>query len=183
MNISRRDFARFGASAAAAIGLSGTTLGAGQQRGQGAGGRGAAAPEPPPETIKSQFLMDILFETGGPGGGAVGNRQVVSVIGGTFEGPKLKGKVVPPGGDWLVTAPGNVRLLDVRALLVTDDDQRIYMSYKGVLYTPQGGERYWRTTPYFETASEKYAWLNSIVCVGVGYTVPNRVPYRIFQIL
>jgi hypothetical protein len=52
-----------------------------------------------------------------------------------------------------------------------------------VLYTPQGGERYWRTTPYFETASEKYAWLNSIVTVGIGYTVPMKVPYRIFQIL
>src|SRR5258705_4061495 len=98
MNISRREFARFGASAAAAIGLSGAAVDAGQQRGQGAG-RGAAAPEPPPEGIKSQLLMDVLFETGGPGGGAVGNRQIVSVIGGTFEGPKLKGKVVPPGGD------------------------------------------------------------------------------------
>lgn len=182
MNISRRGFARFGASAAAAIGLSGAAVDALQQRGQGAG-RGAAAPEPPPEGIKSQLLMDVLFETGGPGGGAVGNRQIVSVIGGTFEGPQLKGTVVPPGGDWLVTTPGNVRLLDVRALLVTDDEQRIYMSYKGVIYTPQGGERYWRITPYFETASEKYAWLNSIVCVGVGYTVPGKVPYRVFRIL
>jgi hypothetical protein len=76
-----------------------------------------------------------------------------------------------------------VRLLDVRALLMTDDDQRIYMTYKGVMYTPQGGSLYWRITPYFETGSEKYAWLNSIVCVGVGYSVPTKVPYRIFQIL
>jgi hypothetical protein len=35
--------------------------------------------------------------------------------------------VLPPGGDWLQTVAGNVRLLDVRALLMTDDDQRIYM--------------------------------------------------------
>jgi hypothetical protein len=91
--------------------------------------------------------------------------------------------VLPPGGDWPQTVSGNVRVLDVRALLVTDDDQRIYMTYKGVMYTPPGGSLYWRTTPYFETASEKYAWLNSIVCVGVGYTVPTKVPYRIFQIL
>jgi len=175
-----------GAVASAAFGLSGTVLDAAQQRGQGQGagaGRGAAAPEPPPETLKLQFLMDVLFETGGPGGGAVGNRQIVSVIGGTFEGPRLKGKVVPPGGDWLVTGAGQVRHLDVRALLVTDDDQRIYMTYNGIIYQPQGGERYWRTSHYFETGSEKYAWLNAIVGVGTGYTVPGRVPYRIFQVL
>ena len=138
---------------------------------------------PPPDALTSSYLMDVLFETGGPGGGAVGNRQIVSVTGGTFEGPRLKGKVLPPGGDWLQTVAGNVRLLDVRALLMTDDDQRIYMTYKGVMYTPQGGSLYWRITPYFETGSEKYAWLNSIVCVGIGYTVPTKVPYRIFQIL
>lgn len=178
MNVSRRDFARLGAAAAAA-GLSGVTLAAGGQQGRG----GQATPPPPPDALNSSYLMDVLFETGGPGGGAVGNRQIVSVTGGTFEGPRLKGRVLPPGGDWLQTVTGNVRLLDVRALLVTDDEQRIYMTYKGVMYTPPGGSLYWRTTPYFETASEKYAWLNSIVCVGVGYTVPTKVPYRIFQIL
>jgi Protein of unknown function (DUF3237) len=179
MSMSRRDFARLGASAAAA-GLSGVTLAAGEQ--QGRGGQ-AGPPPPPPDALTSSYLMDVLFETGGPGGGAVGNRQIVSVTGGTFEGPRLKGKVLPPGGDWLQTVSGNVRLLDVRALLMTDDDQRIYMTYKGVMYTPQGGSLYWRITPYFETGSEKYAWLNSIVCVGIGYTVPTKVPYRIFQIL
>ena len=180
MSMSRRDFARLGAAAAAA-GLSGVSLAAGEPQGQG--GQAARPPARPPEALTSSFLMDILFETGGPGGGAIGNRQIVSVTGGTFEGPRLKGKVLPPGGDWLQTVSGNVRLLDVRALLVTDDEQRIYMTYKGVMHTPPGGSLYWRTTPYFETASEKYAWLNSIVCVGVGYTVPTKVPYRIFQIL
>jgi hypothetical protein len=179
MSMSRRDFARLGASAAAA-GLSGVTLAAGVPQARGGQAR---PPTPPPEALTSSHLMDVLFEIGGPGGGAVGNRQIVSVTGGTFEGPRLKGKVLPPGGDWLQTVAGNVRLLDVRALLITDDDQRIYMTYKGVMYTPQGGSLYWRITPYFETGSEKYAWLNSIVCVGVGYSVPTKVPYRIFQIL
>jgi hypothetical protein len=32
--------------------------------------------------------------------------------------------VLPPGGDWLQTVNGNVRVLDVRALLVTDDEHR-----------------------------------------------------------
>ena len=68
---------------------------------------------------------------------------------------------------------------------MTDDDQRIYASYRGVIYTPAAGqgERYWRTTPIFETDSKKYEWLNHVVAVGVSYTVPQRVAYRIFEIL
>ena len=180
--ISRRDFAR-AASAAAAFGLSAAQLAA--QRGQGAGGGQAAAPPPlpPPDALKSEFLMDMILETGGPGGGAVGARQIVPVIGGTFEGPKLKGKVLPPGADWLVRISDTVRVLDVRTLLLTDDDQRIYLTYRGVLHTPPGQPRYQRVGMMFETGSEKYAWLHQIFAVGYGYTVPQRVPYRIFTIL
>jgi hypothetical protein len=180
--MSRRDFAKASASAAAAFSLSGTRAAA--QRGQqGSGGQNAAPPPPPPAALKSEFLFDMILETGGPGGGAVGARQIVPVIGGTFEGPKLKGKVVPPGADWLVRVNDTLRILDVRTLFVTDDDQRIYVNYRGVLHTPSGQERYQRVGMMFETGSEKYAWLNQIVAVGVGYTIPQRVPYRVFQIL
>jgi hypothetical protein len=178
--MSRREFAKAGASAAAAFGLSGARAGAGEQAQQGGQ---AAPPPPPPEALKSEFLMDMILETGGPGGGAVGARQIVPVIGGTFEGPKLRGKVLPPGADWLVRVSDTVRVLDVRTLLLTDDDQRIYVTYRGVLYTPAGQPRYQRVGMMFETGSEKYAWLHQIVAVGVGYTIPQRVPYRIFQIL
>jgi uncharacterized protein DUF3237 len=91
--------------------------------------------------------------------------------------------VLGPGGDWLTTINPTLRVLDVRTIFLTDDNQRIYVTYRGVIHTPQGGERYWRTTPVFETSSEKYAWLNSIVCVGVPFTVPQRTSYRVFQIL
>ena len=181
MKISRRELARQSALAAAALGLTGVSITG--QRGQGTAPAAAPAPLPPPDALKSELLFDLILETGGPGGGAVGSRQIVPVTGGTFEGPKLRGKVLPPGGDWLVRTSETVRVLDVRTLLLTDDDQRIYLSYRGVLYTPAGAPRYQRVGMLFETASEKYAWLNQIIAVGVGYTVPQRVPYRVFQIL
>ena len=181
MKVTRRQLARQSALAAAAFGLSGISLAG--QRGQVAVPAAAPAPLPPPDALKSEMLMDLILETGGPGGGAVGSRQIVPVTGGTFEGPKLRGKVLPPGGDWLVRTSETVRVLDVRTLLLTDDDQRIYLSYRGVLYTPAGAPRYQRVGMIFETASEKYGWLNQIIAVGVGYTVPQRVPYRVFQIL
>jgi hypothetical protein len=127
--------------------------------------------------------MDLILETAPAV--ALGNRTVVNVTGGTFEGPKLKGKVLPPGADWPLAVNQNLRVLDVRTLLETDDEQRIYVSYRGVIYTPPAGqgERYWRTVPIFETNAEKYAWLNHVVAVGVNFTVPQRVAYRIFEIL
>jgi hypothetical protein len=178
MSISKRNRREFVyASAVAALGLSRATL-AGQT-----GQQGGPAAQAAPDALKSEFLMDLILETGGPGGGAVGTRQIVPVIGGTFEGPKLRGKVLPPGADWLVRVSDTVRVLDVRTLLLTDDDQRIYLTYRGVLHTPAGAPRYQRVLMMFETGSEKYAWLQQIVAVGVGFTVPQRVPYRVFQIL
>jgi len=180
--LTRREFARIGASAAAGAMTVGAATAFAQQP---AAGRGSQPVVPKPDALKSEFLMDLELETGGQGSGSVGARSIVAVTGGTFQGPKLRGKVLPPGADWPVAAGDGLRILDVRTILMTDDEQRIYCSYRGVIYTPPAapGERYWRITPAFETASEKYAWLNRIVAVGVSYTVPQRVSYRIFQIL
>ena len=184
-SISRRQFARLGTAAAAlaAAGVSPITAMAQQpQRGAAPGGA-PVQPMPPPEALKSEFLMDLVLDTAPAAN--LGSRTVVNVPGGTFQGPKLKGKVLPPGADWPITVNPTFRVLDVRTLLVTDDNQQIYCWYRGHIYTPPAGqgERYWRTVPIFETNSEKYSWLNHIITVGVNYTVPGHVAYRIFQIL
>ena len=44
-------------------------------------------------------------------------------------------------------------------------------------------EYYFRTTPVFETSSEKYGWLNRIVAVGVGKLGKNKVTYKVYKIL
>ena len=183
--ISRRRFAELGATAVTGLGLaglSGLTLDAQQGRGA-APGATAPQPTPRPEALKSEFLMDMILETAPAV--AIGPRTVVGVTGGTFEGPKLKGKVIGPGADWPMRMSDSLRILDVRTILVTDDDQKIYMTYRGVIHTPPAGqgERYWRTVPIFETDSKKYEWLTQIVAVGVSFTIPQRVSYRIFQIL
>lgn len=169
--ISRRQFTALGAGAFAALQAAGIDAQAPQ-----AGAR--------PESLRSEFLMDLILETAPAI--TIGARTVVNVTGGTFEGPKLKGKVIGPGADWPMRVNDTLRILDVRTILVTDDDHRIYTTYRGVISTPppgQQGERYWRTVPIFETDSTKYAWLNNIVAVGVSFTIPQRVSYRIFQIL
>ena len=46
------------------------------------------------------------------------------------------------------------------------------------------GDYYFRTTPYFETSSEKYAWLNKIVAVGVGQADLSKgwVGYKVYEV-
>ncbi len=86
--------------------------------------------------------------------------------------------------------------VDVRITVRTDDGALIYIYYRGVTNaSPEIRERiqkgedvdpseyYFRTTPIFETGSEKYSWLNKIICVGVGKTELKRVRYNIYQIL
>jgi hypothetical protein len=182
--VSRRRFTVAGAATILAAGVEASTglpvNAVGQQANAGQA-QGAAAARP--EALRSEFLMDIVLDT--QPSIALGPRTIVSVTGGTFEGPKLRGTVAPPGADWPLAVNPNLRILDVRTLLVTDDDQRIYMTYRGVIYTPPAGQgqRYWRTVPIFETASPKYEWLTQAVFVGVSFQVPQRVSYRIFQIL
>jgi len=125
-----------------------------------------------------------------------GTRRIGYFKGGAFEGPNLRGEVLPGGGDWLLIRADGIRAPDVRLTLRTDDDQLIYMSYQGIYNIPPellqrilGGETmdsseyYLRTTPVFETASEKYSWLNRLVAVGVGTRTPTGLDYIVYAIL
>ena len=149
--------------------------------------------------LRSELLGELSVDLEEPlelGATPHGVRRIYGVKGGTFRGPRLKGKVLPTGGDWLLIRPDGAGELDVRATLRTDDGHIIYTYYRGILHgppevtarilrgeTPDPSEYYFRTTPCFETGSEKYAWLNRTVAVGVGKIGPNWVGYTVYAIL
>ena len=125
-----------------------------------------------------------------------GIRQIIYIKGGTFEGPKLKGTVLPGGGDWFVRRADQMVELDVRCVLRTDDNHLIYCSLRGInemtsevaikAITGQyidSSKYYFRVTTVTETGSEKYAWLNRIIAVGVGKLIPAGVEYEIYTVL
>ena len=89
-----------------------------------------------------------------------------------------------------------MRTLDVRITLRTDDGHLIYAHYPGLFHSSpdvaqrftQGelvdpSEYYFRTAPLFETASDKYAWLNRILAVGIGRRMPGQVGYAVYAVL
>ena len=165
--LTRRAFGRMGMAAGAGFAaLASAGAIQAQERGDG---------------LQSEFLFAMTGDVEPPQD--VGARQIYIVTGGTFEGPKLRGEVLPGGGDWLQRRPDGVSRLDVRATLKTDDDALIYFHYRGVI-APRDGGMYFRTTPVFETKSEKYGWLNSIVSVGVNRPAEQgKVSYDIYEIL
>src|SRR5437016_2046721 len=124
------------------------------------------------DTLQAEFLCQVNADLEAPqqiGTTPHGTRRIIYVKGGYFEGPKLKGTVLPGGGDWLLVRPDGASELDIRGTLRTDDGHLIYVQYRGIIYAPpaiqqrfQQGERdidpalyYFRTTPTFETGSEK----------------------------
>lgn len=130
----------------------------------------------------------------GPGPGGI--RSIVPVTGGDFEGERLRGTVLPGGGDWLLLRPDGVLELDLRITLRTDDDALIYMRFQGIRHGPPDviaalgrGEAvdpakyYFRTLPSFETSTDKYAFLNRIISVGVGESRPGGAVHRLEEIL
>lgn len=126
----------------------------------------------------------------------LGTRHLDMLGAGHFEGPRLRGEVLPGGIDQKIFRADGAMNPNVRMVLKTDDNALIYMQYTGVRYgtkevmdriaageTVDPSEYYLRNTPYFETASPKYDWLNRIVAVGIGRRMPDHAAYDVFQIL
>src|SRR5262245_15132857 len=127
----------------------------------------------------------------------LGTRRTALISGGTFDGPRLRGSVLPGGSaDWLLLRSDGVLELDLRATLRTDDGALISMRSFGLRHGPPEviaaigrGEAvdpatyYFRTTPRFETAHPSYAFLNRIIAVANGDRRADGPTYTIHEVL
>ena len=145
-----------------------------------------------------ELLYEVSVELGAPqeiGDTRRGTRMIFPFTGGRFQGPRLRGRVLPGGADWLLVRADGTGELDVRGTLETDDGALLYVSYRGyVTRVPelaprwQAGEavpreeHYFVVTPYYETAAPQYAWLTQTACVGLGSLIPGGVSYRVFAV-
>lgn len=124
-----------------------------------------------------------------------GGRGIYPVDGGRFEGPRLKGVVLPGGVDWVLRRSDDATMIDVRLGLRTEDGADIAMSYTGLLWLSDAGRRqqrqdepvdyretYIRTTPRFETGDPRYLWINRVIAVANGGLDRGGPTYRVFAI-
>jgi hypothetical protein len=154
-----------------------------------------------PEPLKAVrtrplFVMRLDSQILALGGAAGADRRVGVVNGGSFEGERLSGEVLDGGADWQILRADGATTLDVRLILKTNDGALIGMTYRGLRSGPPDvlarlakGEAvdpasyYFRVTPLFETAAEKYDWINRIVAVGVGHRRADGPIYSVFEVL
>jgi hypothetical protein len=150
--------------------------------------------------MNTRLLMTLRVMVASPQNiGAVpyGTRRTAPLTGGEFEGPRLRGTVLPEGSaDWLLIRSDGVLELDFRATLQTDDGALISMKSFGLRHGPPEvisaiarGETvdpatyYFRTTPRFETAHPAYAFLNRLVAVASGDRRAEGPIYTVHEVL
>jgi len=126
-----------------------------------------------------------------------GTRRTVLISGGKFEGPRLRGIIVPDSSaDWLLLRTDGVLELDLRCTLRTEDGALISMRSFGLRHGPAEviaaigrGETvdpatyYFRTLPRFETAHPAYSYLNRMIAVASGDRRPEGPVYSIHEVL
>ena len=149
--------------------------------------------------MNTRLLMILRVTVATPRSiGAVphGTRRTVPITGGDFEGPRLRGSVLPgASADWLLLRADGVLELDLRATLRTDDGGLIAMRSFGLRHGPPDviealarGEAvdpaayYFRTTPRFETSHPKYAFLNRRLAVATGDRRAEGPVYTIHEL-
>lgn len=148
--------------------------------------------------LHSEHLMQLSAELDDPlvvAGGPAGVRRILYAQRGEFSGARLRGDLLPGGGDWVLQRHDGIAELDIRFVLRTDDQQLIYVTCDGIFdISPEHRERiraggevdpsdyYFRTAVLFETGAEKYRWLNRLLAVGVGKRTAAGMVTEVFAI-
>ena len=133
--------------------------------------------------MTSRPLMRLKLETSATeviGSTARGTLSIWPIVGGSFDGDRLRGNVLAGGGDWVTALADGTSELELRVTLETHDRALIHMTLTGVR---DDAHHYFRTLPRFETAASHYAFLNRLLAVGVGEIGPDGPVHAIEEIL
>jgi hypothetical protein len=129
--------------------------------------------------------------------GGTGQRLMITVTGGDFEGPNgLKGRVVPGGTEWPLVRPDGIGTIDARYTFETDDGVFINVRNTGYRYGPaevmarvaanadivDPNEYYFRTYTVFEAPVGKYGWLSRFVFFGIAERHPHLLFVRYYRL-
>jgi uncharacterized protein DUF3237 len=124
-----------------------------------------------------------------------GRRRIIPILGGTFEGPNIRGKVLAGGADWQIVRTDGLAELDTRYALQTEQGSIIYVQNAGMRHAPPditkkllAGEAvdpaqvYFKTVPAFETSAPELQWLTRAIFVGTGERYPAEVVIRVWKV-
>lgn len=149
--------------------------------------------------VSEQPIFTIHSPLGGIqrlGNTPYGERRIIDINGGTVEGAKLKGKVLPGGADWQIVRADGVVHLQARYTIETDSGAQIMVDAEGYRHGPaevmdrlardetvDPALYYFRTFMRFETSDPAAAWLNRILAIGRGPRMNRAVRIEVFEVL
>jgi hypothetical protein len=155
-----------------------------------------ATPAPAPPRLT--FAFELRVQVGPPqefGEVPRGRRRIIPILGGTFEGPNIQGKVLPGGADWQIVRADGFAELDTRYVLQTDSGSLIYIQNAGMRHAPPevqkkliAGEAvdpsqvYFTTVPTFETSAPELQWLTRSIFVATAERHPSDVIVRVWRV-
>ena len=125
-----------------------------------------------------------------------GIRKIVPILGGSFEGPDIRGTIIPGGYDWQLIRSDNVAEIEARYVLKTDDNALITIVNTGLRHGPKDvmqriaigeavepSEYYFRSAPVFETGEPRYEWLAKNIFIATGIRKPSQVLIQVWKVL
>ncbi len=138
---------------------------------------------------RTEFVYEAIVDllpTLQLGTSPLGERRMVPITGGTFEGPGLRGTVMAGGADrQLVRRDGSVSL-DAVYELQTDDGIVISVRNRVLSRRPKDAPAYVFSHIELTAPEGKYGWLNDFVYVGTLNSLrPQRaaVVIRVFKVV
>jgi hypothetical protein len=121
-----------------------------------------------------EHLYDAIVDVGqrrSLGSSALGERGIIDILGGSFEGPRLRGVVLPGGADRQWLRPDGVKELVAVYEMQTHDGVVIGVDNRVLIDDPSGDAasspgRYARSVLRLSAPAGAYEWLNRRVLVG-----------------
>ena len=128
----------------------------------------------PKDTPQLEFALQLKVTLGDSydvGDTQHGQRIVIPITGGTFEGPAIKGTIINGGADYQLANKSLGRTeLEAIYSIKTDDGVYIHVRNRGIIWSGKDAQGnpsfYFMAAPQFEApADSKYAWLNNALFV------------------
>ncbi|MCM1452398.1 MAG: DUF3237 domain-containing protein [Clostridium sp.] len=131
-----------------------------------------------------EFVMELQVEIGEAitvGDMGAGNRTIIPITGGTFSGPKIRGRVLSGGADYQVyDAEHRRNNLEAVYCIQAEDGENIIVTNRGI-----ATDDYFCTTPRFEASYEgSCGWLNDgvYVCKPSGFR-PGCISLKVWRVM
>ena len=126
---------------------------------------------------------------------AQGLRRIIPIVGGTVDGPLMRGRVLAGGADFQAVRPEGVAVLDARYALELHDGTRVFVCNRALRRaSPEVTARlvrgepvnssqvYFRCVPQFEAPAGPWQWLAQSVFVATGVRHPDRVELAVYRV-